>query len=204
MNFAKHILLALITSASFFPSVVLAADRYEIDKSHTRILFYVNHLGFSDMIGEFTDYDGYFTFDPQKHEDSKIEITLHPSGIRTSSKALDEKLQGDDFFKSDKFPDIKFSSKKIMATGKDTGVVGGSVSMLGIKKPFTMQVKLNKADYNQYTQNFVAGFSATADLKRSDFGMLSYIPAVGDSVRIEIQLEGINVTRKEQESLRHK
>ncbi len=205
MKFITQALLAVTATVMFSPPMAYAAaDRYEIDKSHTRILFYVNHLGFSDMIGEFTDYDGYFIFDPQKPEDSKIEVTLHPTGIRTSSKALDDKLQGDDFFKTDKFPDIKFSSEKILITGKDSGMAGGSLSMLGVTKPFTMSIKLNKADYNQYSKDFVAGFNATARLKRSEFGMLSYIPAVGDEVRVEIQLEGINATRKEQESLKHK
>lgn len=195
-------LLAIATTA--FSNLALAADKYEIDKSHTRILFYVNHLGFSDMVGEFTDYDGHFTFDPKKPDDSSIEITLKPSGIRTSSEILDGKLQGADFFKSDQFPAIKFTSEKIKITSKNTGKISGTVSMLGIDKPATMNVKFNKADYNPYSKNFTAGFSATAKLKRSDFGMISYLPAVGDEVRIEVQIEGINVTRKEQEAVKHK
>jgi polyisoprenoid-binding protein YceI len=201
MKFINKTLLVLLSVYSV-PS--FAADKYEFDKSHTRILFYINHLGFSDMVGEFTDYDGHFTFDPQNPEDSSVEVTLKPSGIRTSSKALDDKLQGDSFFKTDKFPTIKFTSKKIKILGEKTGEVEGIATMLGVSKPTTMTVHFNKADYHPFTQNFMAGFSASATLKRSEFGMDSYLPDIGDEVRIEVQTEGINMDRKKKESLNHR
>lgn len=199
----KNISAIFMLTASLLSVPAFAADKYAIDKSHTRILFYVNHLGFSDMIGEFTDYDGYFTFDAEKPQESEIEITLKPKGIRTSSKALDEKLQGADFFKSEQYPEIKFTGGKVNITGKNTGTVNGKVTMLGVTKPTTLNVHFNKADYNKYSGDFIAGFSADASLKRSDFGMNSYIPAVGDEVLVKIQIEGINQTRKEQEKIKH-
>ncbi len=195
--------LTAITVTSFF-NPAFAADKYEIDKSHTNILFYINHLGFSDMIGEFTDYDGYFTFDQEKPEDSKIEITLKPAGIRTSSAKLDSELQGDNFFKSSQFPTITFTSDKIKSTGEKSGNVSGVITMLGVSKPVILKVNFNKADYHPLTKDFVAGFSASTTIKRSVFGMNSYLPMVGDDVRIEIQIEGINVDRKKQEAIQHR
>ena len=194
-------LATIIASSLSVPA--FAADKYEFDKSHTRILFYVNHLGFSNMVGEFTDYDGYFTFDPQKPEDSSVEVTIKPTGIRTSSRELDEKLQGEKFFKSEQFPTIKFVSNKIKVEGEKTGEIGGVVTMLGVSKPATLTVQFNKADYHPFTQDFVAGFSASATLKRSEFGMKEYLPMIGDEVRIEVQTEGINTTRKKQEAIKH-
>ncbi len=191
-------LISLLSSTAF------AADKFEFDKSHTNILFYVNHLGFSEMVGVFTDYDGSFTFDPNKPEDSSIDITLKPSGIRTSSAKLDGELQGEKFFNSVKFPTITFVSKKVNITGKDTGEVEGVATMLGVSKPVTLSVKLNKADYHPMTKDFVAGFSAKATLKRSDFGMKEYIPMVGDDIRIEVYTEGVDVDRKKQEEVKHK
>lgn len=199
MGFVKKTLVVLLAA---IPMQVFAADKYEFDKSHTRILFYVNHLGFSEIIGEFTDYDGYFTFDPQKPEDSSVEVTLKPAGIRTSSKALDDKLQGEDFFKSEQFSTIEFASNKIKAIGEKIGEVGGVVTMLGVSKPVILKVHFNKADYHPFTKDFVAGFSASATIKRSEFGMDSYLPMVGDEVRIEVQTEGVNIDRKKQEAVK--
>lgn len=183
-------------------STAFAADKYEFDKSHTNISFYVNHLGFSETVGVLTDYDGHFTFDPKKPEDSSIDITLKPSGIRTSSAELDNKLQGETFFNSEKFPTIKFVSNKVRITGSNNGEVDGVVTMLGVSKTATLSVRFNKADYHPYSKDFVAGFSASTTIKRSDFGMKEYIPMVGDEVRIEVQVEGVNIDRKNREAIK--
>lgn len=203
MKLTKNTLFILSTiTLAVFSTPAFAADKYEFDKSHTKILFYINHLGFSDTVGEFTDYDGYFTFDQQKPEDSTINIALKPSGIRTSSTKLDGELQGEKFFKSDQFPTIEFASEKVKKTGENIGEVDGIVTMLGVSKPTKLTVRFNKADYHPFTKNFVAGFSASATIKRSDFGMKEYLPLVGDEVRIEVQTEGVNIDRKKQEEVK--
>ena len=157
----RYLLLLVL---SFLSLPAFAADRYEFDKSHTRILFYVNHLGFSDMIGEFTLYDGAFTFDPAKPEESTLTMALKPSGIRTSSADLDKDLQGKDFFRSDEFPDITFQSTSVKVTSADTGDVTGNLTMLGVTQPVIVHVRFNKADYHPLTRDFVAGFAASASL----------------------------------------
>ena len=194
MKLFRTALFSLAITAVSLPS--FAAEKYEFDKSHTKILFYINHLGFSDSIGEFTEYDGKITFDEKKPEESTLDITLKPAGIRTSSKELDGKLQNEKFFNTAKFPEIKFVSNKVKTTGANTGEVEGTVTMLGVSKPTILKVKFNKADIHPYTKDYVAGFSASATIKRSDFGMSEYVPAVGDEVRIEIQTEIVNLDRK--------
>ncbi len=203
MKLAKFTAIAAL-AATALPAPSFAADKYEFDKSHTRILFYVNHLGFSDMVGEFTDYDGAITFDEKKPEDSTLDITIKPSGIRTSSAKLDGELQGEKFFNSEKFPTIKFVSSKSKSTGANDGEVEGTLTMLGVSKPATLKVHFNKADYHPFTNNFVAGFSASAVIKRSEFGFTNLIPMVGDEVRLEVQTEIVNLDRKKQEEIKHK
>jgi polyisoprenoid-binding protein YceI len=173
-----------------------AADRYEFDKSHTNILFFIGHMGFSEMVGRFTDFDGYFLFDPKKPEDSKIDVTLKPKGIKTSSEGLDEHLQKPEFFNTEKFPEIHFVSTAIKVTGEKTGDVTGDATMLGVTKPVVLHVMLRKADFRPMIQDFAAGFHAEATLKRSDFGMTQGIPLVDDEVHLIIETEGVNVDMK--------
>ena len=188
----------LLTSALIFSllSTPAFADRYEFDKSHTNIMFRINHLGFSNMIGLFTDYSGGFTFDPQKPEASTIDVTIKPSSVRTSSPELDAHLQKEEFFNSAKFPDIRFVSTGVKVTGSNTGEVTGNVTMLGVTKPATLKVVFNKMDVHPYTKAYIAGFSADATIKRSDFGMNYGIPNVGDEVTLHIETEGVNLDRK--------
>jgi polyisoprenoid-binding protein YceI len=187
-------LLLLVATPAF------AADRYEFDKGHTAILFFIDHMGYSKTIGKFTEYDGSFTFDEKKPETSSINVTLKPAGIKTSSAPLDEHLQNADFFNTAKFPEIKFVSTGIQVTGAKTGIVTGDVTMLGITKPVALKVTLNKAGTHPKTMDLVAGFSAEATIKRSDFGMAYGIPMVGDEVKIVIETEGVNVENKPKET----
>lgn len=191
-----------LLAAFLFSTPALAADRYEFDKPHTNIVFFVNHVGFSNMVGVFTSYDGFFTFDPKKPEESTIDVTIHPSGIRTSSTALDEHLQKKDWFNTEAFPKVRFVSTSIKVTGEKTGDVTGNLTMLGVTKPVVLHVTFNKGDYHPISKDFIAGFSAEATIKRSDFGMTSGIPMVGDDVRLMVETEGVNVDEKKRESLK--
>lgn len=197
-KFALPLLASLLVSAPAFA----AADKYEFDKNHTTILFLVNHLGFSEMVGRFTTFDGNFTFDQSAPEKSTVDVTLAPSGIKTSSEALDKELQNEKFFNSAKYPDIHFVSTSVKVTDKNSGDVTGNLTMLGVTKPVVLHVHFNKADYHPITKNFQAGFSANTTIKRSDFGLTNLIPMVGDEVRIEIQTEGTDLDRKKAESIK--
>ncbi|MDE3059614.1 MAG: polyisoprenoid-binding protein [Pseudomonadota bacterium] len=195
-------ILALLI-ALCWATPALAADQYEIDKSHTTILFFIAHLGFSQMIGKFNEYDGHFRFDPAEPEESSVDITIKPKGVHTSSEALDEVLQNEHFFNSKQFPDIHFVSTKITVTGERDGDITGNLTMLGVTRPLTLHVHLNKADYRPITNEFAAGFSATGMLKRSDFGMDYAIPMVGDEVKLMIETEGVDLDRKNAEKIKH-
>lgn len=190
----KSVFLAL--ALAFVPSALLAAERYEFDKSHTSILFFVNHLGFSDMVGEFKDYDGHFMLDEMHPEKSSVDVILRPAGIDTDSPELNKHLQGKDFFNAEAYPEIRFESQAVKRTGERTADVAGEITMLGVTRPVTLKVRFNKAGYHPLTNHYVAGFTADATLLRSEFGMTHLLPLVGDEVHIHIEAEGINAWRK--------
>lgn len=193
--------LALVTALLCISSPALA-DRYTFDKSHTYINFYINHLGFSDMLGRFTDYEGNFEFDEENPAATTINFSLLPSGIHTSSDLLDSKLQGPDFFNTAQFPDIRFVSTNVDITGENTADVTGNLTLIGVTKPVILHVRLNKTGYNPITSLYQAGFNATATIRRSDFGMTTLLPDVGDEVRLDLSAEAVNQTRKKAESLK--
>jgi polyisoprenoid-binding protein YceI len=199
----RPLIASTLLTASLLCAAPAFADHYEFDKDHTTILFHVNHIGFSDMIGKFSAFNGSFDFDPAAPEKSKIDVTIDPAGIRTSSTKLDSELQNDKFFNTAKFPSIHFVSVSVTKTGDNTGDVIGNVTLLGVTKPVTLHVHFNKGDYHPMTKMFTAGFSADASFKRSDFGMNAFIPMVGDDVRIEIQTEGTDMDRKKAEEIKH-
>jgi polyisoprenoid-binding protein YceI len=185
--------LALFTTCIFLCASAAQAKpvKYTFDKEHTAIMFMINHLGFSNKIGLFRDYDGYFIFDEQEPTNSKVEISIKPGGIETGSAALDKELQNDKWFNTAKYKDITFKSSKINVTGKNTADIIGWVKFMGKEKATTLHVTFNKAGEHPMSKKQVAGFSAEAEINRSDFGMNNGVPFVGEDVKFHIEVEGI-------------
>ncbi|MCP5361849.1 MAG: polyisoprenoid-binding protein [Hyphomicrobiales bacterium] len=191
MTMLRLLTLSTLTLLLCFPATGNAEPkRYIFDKAHTAILFFVNHLGFSDTVGRFTDYDGFFIFDEETPENSLVEVKLRPAGIRTPSPELDVELQNDKWFHTEKFPEILFKSTKVVRTGRNTADVIGWVTMLDQTQPVTLHVTFNKSGVHPINNKRVAGFSANTEINRSHFGMINYVPMIGEKVRLVIETEG--------------
>jgi polyisoprenoid-binding protein YceI len=177
------------------PSVA-ASEQFEFDKAHTQIIFAVNHLGFSNSHGKFLDFDGGFTLDEDKPEKSSVNVTIKTASIDMDDQKWDDHLKNEDFFNVEKFPDMTFKSTKVELTGDKTAKVTGDLTLLGVTKPVTLDVTLNKTGVHPYSKKYVAGFSATGTLNRSEFGMTYGLPGVGDEVKLIIEVEGTGKSEK--------
>lgn len=173
-----------------------SANFYDIDKSHTSILFFIDHLGFSKMVGEFHDYSGGFVFDEENVENSKVDVTVNVASVDTDVEKLNEHLRAPDFFNVEKYPTARFVSTKVEKTGKNTGIVYGDFTMMGVTKPIKMDVKFNKAGKFPMNDNYVAGFEGRAKIVRSAFNMTNGLPMIGDEVDLLIHTEGVRKDSK--------
>lgn len=190
----RNILLAALSVAFIggFGGVAKAdVEQYEFDKAHTQIFFAVNHLGFSNSHGKFLDFDGGFTFDREAPEKSNIDVTIKTASVDMDDEKWDEHLKNADFFNVEEFPEMTFKSTAIEVTGENTANITGDLTLLGVTKPVTLAVTHNKSGEHPFSGKYVAGFSATGTLKRSEFGMNYGLPAVGDDVKIIIEVEGV-------------
>lgn len=177
---------ALFASASAF-----AADVYKIEPGHTSVTFQYTHFGFSHPTGKFMNAVGSVSLDKADPSKSSVEVSFDIAGVNTGVPALDTHLKSADFFDAAKFPTATFKSTKVTPTGKDTAKVDGNLTIHGVTKPVTLDVKLNKLDVHPMMKKEDAGFTATATIKRSDFGMGNYVPAVSDQIDLYIEAETI-------------
>lgn len=190
----KLISAAIVAGALFMvaaPAYAAKPDAYTFDKVHTQIFFSVSHLGFSFSTGSFTGFDGGFTFSAEKPEQSSVNVTIDASSLSLHDAKWEEHVKSADFLNVAEHPSISFKSTKVEKTGDNTGRITGDLTLLGVTKPVTLEVVFNKAAIHPYSKQFVAGFSATAALMRSDFGMDYGLPGIGDEVNISIEVEGI-------------
>jgi polyisoprenoid-binding protein YceI len=186
LQFAAWVLSAVVGLSLASP--VMAADTYKLDPNHTAITWHINHFGFSNPSGKFMNVDGTLTLDEANPASSKVTLTVPVDKIDSGVPLLDEHLKSDKFFDVAKFPTATFTSDKVDLLSKDTAMVHGNLTLHGVTKPVDLKVKLNKIAMNMMNKK-TAGFSATGTLKRSDFGMSTYVPNLGDDITLDIESE---------------
>lgn len=162
------------------------AGAYSVEPYHTRVLFSVSHLGFTTWYGEFSNVSGSLDLDPKAVGKSALEIHIPVASLSTSNTMVDGELKGDKWFDAAQFPEIVFKADKITETGKNTAKVTGNLTFHGVTRPVTLAVKFNGAGVNPLDKKYTAGFEVSGRIKRSDFGVKTYVPMVGDDVDLLI------------------
>ncbi|WP_029012091.1 YceI family protein [Niveispirillum irakense] len=162
---------------------------YEIEPTHTKVIFAINHLGYSTYYGAFPKAEGTLVLNAADPAKSVLNVTVDVTAISTDLPALNEHLLAPDFFDAAKFPKATFKSTKVEPAGKNKAKVTGDLTLKGVTKPVTLDVTFNQAGPNFINKVYSVGFDATTTIKRSDFGVSAYVPAVGDEVTLRIGSE---------------
>ncbi|WP_028007304.1 YceI family protein [Solimonas flava] len=183
----KMLVAALLASASF---AAAAADTYDLEPNHTFPRFAINHLGFSTFHGQFNKTSGTATIDLAKKTGS-VDVTIDVASISTGVAKLDEHLQTPDFFDVAKYPTITFKSSQFKFDGGKLEEVRGELTMHGVTRPVTLEVENFVCKDHPMTKKPACGADLEAKIKRSDWGITTYVPAVGDEVTLSIEVEAV-------------
>jgi polyisoprenoid-binding protein YceI len=193
MNTRTAIAFVLLSSASLAGVVRAAgAEKYDVDSSHSGVVFGWNHFGFSNPSARFDKIEGSLQLDKADITKSTVSVSLPLSGIDTGVAKLDEELKGPEYFDSAKFPAITFKSTKVEKSGENGLRVTGDLTVHGVTKSVTLDGKVNKIGIFEipgYMKAPAAGFDATTTIKRSDFGVTKYVPLVSDEIPVRITLD---------------
>ena len=184
----NKLLVILLTSLLAAPAC--AADNYTIDPNHTWPVFEVNHLGFSTQRGRFNKSSGKITLDTAAKKGS-VELVIETASIDMGLDKWDEHLKSDEFFNVAQFPAMRFTSDKLVFDGDKVVAAEGSFTLLGVTKPLTLTVSNFRCAPHPMVKKPACGADITATLKRSEFGMTKFVPAVSDEVRISAPVEAI-------------
>lgn len=183
----KHNAIALLLATSF-PLSALAAESYTADPAHTYALFSVSHFGYSTMHGRFDKSSGKITLD-RAGKTGTVDIAIEAASISTGFAKRDDHLRSPDFFNAAEFPAISYKSSSIKFKGDTPVSVEGKLTLLGASKPVTLAIDAFKCGPNPMSHKEECGAAASAQIKRSDFGMTSFLPGVGDDIKLEFEIE---------------
>lgn len=183
----KKITIAIALAASVSLSAH-AADSYTIDPTHTFPVFEVNHLGYSVQHGRFNKSSGNITLDMAAKKGS-VELTIDTTSIDMGFPTWDEHMSAEGFFNTAKFPTMTFKSSKLIFMDDKVVAAEGEFTMLGVSKPLTVTVNGFKCGDHPMNKKPMCGANIGGTIKRSDFGMTKYVPAISDDIKIHVPVE---------------
>jgi polyisoprenoid-binding protein YceI len=185
--------LVAIALAVLFGCVAPAAgqDRIVLDARQLRIAFEVETFGFWTVSGVFERSRGEITFDGKAPGSGRIVVVADATSISTKSESLDRRLKSEAFFDVTRHPTLTFESTGITFAGSKTAVVAGTLRMLGVTRPITLDLVLRNPQKRGLAIPWAmtGSFRATGAVRRSQWGMTAMIPAIGDDVRLAIEAD---------------
>jgi polyisoprenoid-binding protein YceI len=186
-----NVWLALIITCALSFSGTAAADSYTVDPRHTFPSFEIDHLGFSLQRGRFDRTEGKISLAPASATGGSIDIAIDAASISTGLPELEKHLRGEDFLDTSRFPKILFKSTRLTFDKDQLIGADGVLTLHGVAKPVRLTVDRFHCGMNLISMKNVCGANATATIKRSDFGVDKYAPALANDVKVVIQIEAI-------------
>lgn len=170
----------------------VAAGSYAVDPNHTLVGWRVDHFGFNDYFGIFGSVTGTLDLDPAAPETAKLDVTIPITSLAVASEGLKEHLlrpgkdgAAPDFFGADPVP-ARFVSTSVTRTGPDRATIVGDLTLNGKTRPVAIAARFTGAGTNPMNKAETVGFEGRAMLKRSDFGIATFVPMVSDAVVLDI------------------
>ena len=146
------------------------AATWKINKDHSEILFQVPYLGVSELTGRFTDYNGEAELNDATSKIDSLKIEISAGSINTGHKMRDNHLQASDFLESREYPNMTFTSSKIIKKSATDYSAEGILTIKKTSRPFTINFTLTDSvkDTWGYENKFV---KYKASLNRKDFNI---------------------------------
>ena len=174
--------------ATMLTTAQAAPVGYTLDPDHTIPRFEVMHNFFSNHVGAFIKSSGKAMLDTEAKTGS-VEVTIQSASFLTGHAFMESVMKGKDFFNVEQFPTMTFKSTRMIFSGDNPLAVEGDFTLLGVTKSMTLSFTNFNCGQHPRTKKEQCGGNLAGALKRSDFGMKAFLPAVADDVRLMIQVE---------------
>lgn len=183
------LLLALLTAATAPAAAIAAPVTYQLDPTHTDVLFTWNHNGFCFPTGRAAISSGTLIYDAAKPTASQVQVELPLAELATHVPKLDEIVKSDKLFDVAKFPQATFRSTSVSTQGSGRLKITGDLTLHGVTRPVVLDATLNKLGEHPSRKVPTIGFNATAVIRRSEFGLDAFLPNIADEVQLRITTE---------------
>ena len=170
------------------------AGTWDIDPTHSDVSFTVRHMMVSKVRGHFGTFSGEIVTGADV-ADSSVTVSIDAGSIDTNNAQRDGHIRSADFFAVAEFPTWTYRSTGVRRDGADL-VIDGELTIKGVTRSVPLAVEVGGFGPDAFGGTR-AGFSATATISRSDFGVDISMPldgggvVVGEKVQIQLEIEAV-------------
>lgn len=190
LTFFAILLTGCYTAPDVAPEAAVSGN-YELDPTHTSIIWSLSHVGLSNYSGRFDDVKGTLRFVADAPGESVADIRIKTSSVNTGLPEFDETIAFDsNYFDGKTHPEIRFLTTEFYIYEKGRSEITGDLTFRGITKPVTLDVTFNGSGKSFGHPGDTLGFSAIGKFNRSDFG-LTHLKnfGIGDEITLRIETE---------------
>lgn len=174
-----------------FATLFVNGQKLTMDPYHAKLQFAVTHMTISSVDGEFKKFNVKLDHTKSDFSDAKFTVTAETNSIDTGIEARDNHLKSADFFDVEKYPSLTFVTTSTTKGKSNNYILKGNLTIHGITKPVTLNLKYNGTTVNPMSKKQTYGFTVTGTFKRSDFSVGTNFPeaVVSDQVNLLSNLE---------------
>jgi polyisoprenoid-binding protein YceI len=143
---------------------------WAIDPAHSEIGFKVKHLVFSNVNGNFEEFDAHIHTTGDDFSTAEVDLWINPASVNTRNEQRNTHLKSADFFDVAQFQEIRFTTTKVVGTGEGHYQMSGELTIKGISKPVTLAVELGGLVKDPYGAE-KALFTISGKINRKDWGL---------------------------------
>ena len=186
-----------MTSAPTSVSLPLAPGRWAVDTNHSSISFSIRHLGVSKVRGRFTRFESDVVIG-ESLDTTTVNATVDVASIDTANADRDAHVLSSDIIDVAKRPTMVFRSTRVIGAGSEYQI-DGDLTIGDVTRPIVLAVELGGIESFPGGPRH-AGFEATTEIRRKDFGIDVAMPpgisavALGDVVTVELDLQLLEPT----------
>ncbi|MEU9701542.1 YceI family protein [Streptomyces sp. NPDC047981] len=165
----------------------LTAGRWAFDPLHSSVGFTIRHLGISKVRGRFNELSAELVVG-ESLADSSITATVALASIDTGNADRDAHVRAADLLDVEKRPTMTFRSTRIGGAGEEW-TLEGDLTIGDVTRPITFDVEFGGVVDVPVDGSRHAGFDATGEFRRSDFG-LDFAPGfLGDVIKVSLEVQ---------------
>jgi polyisoprenoid-binding protein YceI len=163
--------------------------KWAIDPSHSEIHFKVKHLMITTVTGTFKEFNAEVELEGDDLTNAKVSFWANTASVFTNDEKRDAHLRSGDFFESEKYPKLGFTSTRIEGSGSNWKVTG-DLTIKNVTRPVTLNVEWSGVAKDPWG-NTKAGLTLSGKLDRKEFGLTwnAALEAGGVLVSDEVRLQ---------------